>query len=70
MLKLIVYIFLAPVITGLLVLAFAIRETAGPLAQSGQMMLIAAAVGFIVSIPISLFLAKQIGKLTEGKAKA
>ena len=70
MLKLIVYIFHAPVITGLLVLALAIRETAGPLAQSGQMMLIAAGAGFIISIPIALWIAKQIAKLTEGRSKA
>jgi len=68
MLKLIVYIFLAPVVTGLLVLALAIRETAGPLAQSGQMMLIAAAAGFIISVPMALWVAKQISKLTEKPA--
>ena len=70
MLKLIVYIFLAPVITGLLVLALAIRETAGPLAQSGQMILIATGAGLVISIPITLWIAKQISKLTDDKAKA
>ncbi|MCB1471811.1 MAG: hypothetical protein KDJ68_02685 [Rhodobiaceae bacterium] len=68
MLKLIVYIFVAPVIAGLLVLGLAIRETAGPLAQSGQMMMIAAAAGFVVSIPIALWVAGQINKFTQGKA--
>ena len=68
MLKLIVYIFVAPVIAGVLVLGLAIRETAGPLAQSGQMMMIAAAAGFVVSIPIALWIAGQIDKFTRGKA--
>ena len=68
MLKLITYIFVAPVITGLIVLALAIRETAGPLAESAQMMMIAAAAGFVVSIPIALWIAGQIDKLTQGKA--
>lgn len=70
MLTTIVYIFLAPVITGLLVLGLAIRETAGPLAQSAQMMLIAAGIGAVISLPIAIWIAGQIRKLTADKAKA
>ena len=68
MLNVIVYIFLAPVITGLLVLAVAIRETAGPLSESAQLMIIAAAAGAVLSIPATLFVAKQIRKATAQKA--
>jgi ABC-type phosphate/phosphonate transport system permease subunit len=67
MLKTVVFIFLAPVITGLLVLAVAIRETAGPLNESAQMILLAVAAGIVISIPATLFVAKQISKVTENK---
>jgi uncharacterized membrane protein len=70
MLNAIVFIFVAPVVTGLAVLAIAIRETAGPLGESAQMMLIAAAVGLVLSIPVTLFVTKQIRKVTEEKKTA
>lgn len=65
MLNVIVFIFVAPVITGCLVLAIAIRETAGPLGESAQMMLLAVAAGIAVSIPATMFITRQIRKVTE-----
>ncbi|MEM8877971.1 MAG: hypothetical protein AAGD23_08860 [Pseudomonadota bacterium] len=68
MLNALVFIFVAPVITGLSVLAIAIRETSGPLGESAQMMIIAAAIGFVASFPVTMFVTKQIRKATEKKA--
>lgn len=70
MLNALVFIFVAPVITGLAVLAIAIRETAGPLGESAQMILIAVAVGLVLSVPATLFVTKQIRKVTEDKKAA